>query len=204
MDTTHLRTTLDTILYHKNWLNTTFHIKPWQSWVLWRQLHSATATHRNLLPNFTHLFLQGHHLPAVPEKTRLPSAWNEPHNIPKLNPQQVLRKPGSCQPELNPTMSQSQNPRGSWGTRLLSAWTEPHNVPKPKPQWVLRKPRSCQPELNPTMSQNWKPSGSWGDQTHVSLNWTPQCPNAEAPVDPEETKLLSAWTEPHNVSKLKA
>ena len=35
------------------------------------------------------------------------------------------------------------------------------------------------------MYQSWNPSGSWGDQTPVSLNWTPQCPKAEAPVGPQ-------------------
>ena len=36
-----------------------------------------------------------------------------------------------------------------------------------------------------------------------SLNWTPERPKAEAPTGPEETRLLSAWTEPHSVRELK-
>ena len=68
---------------------------------------------------------------------------------------------------------------------------------------VLRRPDSHQPELNSTMSQSWSPSGSWRNKTPISLNWTPQCPKTETPAGPEETRLLSAWTEPHNVPKMK-
>lgn len=43
---------------------------------LWRLgTPSSSATHRNLFPNFTHLYLQLHHLPASPEETRLSLAW---------------------------------------------------------------------------------------------------------------------------------
>ena len=91
---------------------------------------------------------------------------------------------------------------------------------------VLRKLDSCQTRLNPTMSQSWSPRGSWGDWSPVSLNWTPKCPEAEAPAGPEETRfhqpelnptipqnwnprgfwgdqILSTWVEPHHVPKLK-
>ena len=53
-----------------------------------------SATHRNLLPTFPHLFPQGYHLPAGPEETRLLSERNGPHDVPKLKPQRVLRRPG--------------------------------------------------------------------------------------------------------------
>ena len=109
---------------------------------------------------------------------------------------QVLRKPGSCQTELNPTMSQSQSLNGSWGARHPSPWIEPQNVSKLKIQWVPRRPDSHQLKLNPTMSQSWNPSGSWKDQTPVSLKWTPQSARAEAPAGSEETRLPSAWTNP--------
>ena len=95
MDTTQ-GTTLDTILYHRQKLTknpqlfTSSPNCPGSS----EDRHSATAIHRKFLPNFPHLFLQQHHLPAGPEETRLLSVSTEPHNVPKMKPQQVLRKPG--------------------------------------------------------------------------------------------------------------
>ena len=65
--------------------------------------------------------------------------------------------PGSCHHELNPTMSQSWSPSGSWdqtpisvdltpccpkGPRL-SAWTQPQVFQKPKPKQVWRRPGFC-------------------------------------------------------------
>ena len=88
----------------------TFHIKPWQSWVLWRQTHSTTDTHRNLLPNFTHLFLQGHYS------------------------LQVLRRPDSHQPEMIPTISQTWIPSRSWGNQAPVSLNWTPQCPKDETQ----------------------------------------------------------------------
>lgn len=153
MDAVHQGTTLDIIIYHRQkltknpQLSTSSPNSPESS----EDRHSAKATNRKLLPNFPHLFLQWHHLPAGPEEIRLLSDSTEPHNIPKMKPQQVLRNPGSWQPELKPTMSQSYN--GSWGARLPSSRIELQNASKLKPHWILRRPDFHQLELNPTMYQ---------------------------------------------------
>ena len=52
--------------------------------------------------------------PVGPEKTRLLSAWTEPQKVLNLKHQQVLRRPDSHHPWLNPKMYQSWNPSGSW------------------------------------------------------------------------------------------
>ena len=101
-DTTHQGTTLDSILYHRQkliknpQLSTSSPNCPGSS----EDRHSVTATHRKFLPNFPHLFLQWHHLPAGPEETRLLSDSTEPHKVPELKNQQVPRRPDSHQPEL--------------------------------------------------------------------------------------------------------
>ena len=103
----------------------TFHIKPWQSWVLWRQTHSTTDTHRNLLPNFTHLFLQGHHLPAGPEETRL----HQPETIPTISQSWISSRSWGNQAPVSlnwtPQIPQSWNPSKSWGnqTPVSLNWT---------------------------------------------------------------------------------
>ena len=104
--------------------------------------------------------------------------------------------PGSHKPQLNPTMPQNWSPSLYWGNQIPSAWTEPHNVPKPRPHgsWW---PIFCQSELNPTMSQSWTPIRLGGGQSSPYLSWTPPCSKAET------TWVLSAWTEPHTVLKLK-
>ena len=106
------------------------------------------------------------------------------------------------QPELNPTIPQNWNPRGFWGDQILSTWVEPHHVPKLKPHVFCS-------DLSP-VSLNWTPQcpkaepPSGPEETRFyqpELN--PQCPKTETPVGSEEARLPSNWAEPHHVPKLK-
>ena len=149
MDTTHQGTTLDTILHHRQKLT--------------KNPQLSTSS------------------PNCPLKT---DTQQQPHtesffpiflifSFSGTTSLQVLRKPDSCQTQLNPTMYQRRSPSRSWGnqTPVNLNWTL--QCPKVKALMCPEGPDSHHPGLNPKMYQSWKPSGSQ-DQTPVSLGWTPQ------------------------------
>ena len=122
-------------------------------------LHSVYTTHKSgQKPSFPHQAL-----PLLgPLKTDTLSG--QPHtrtfsllfltfSLSGITSRQVLGRPGSCQREMDPMMSQSWSPSGSWGDPASvsvdstpgcpegwpSAWTQPRVFQKPKPQRVLRR-----------------------------------------------------------------
>ena len=182
METTHQGTIQDTILYHRQKLTKITQLSTSSLTVLGP--HKADFQQQPHTEIFFPIFLTF----SFSSTTSL----------------QVLRKLDSCQTRLNPTMSQSWSPSGSWEDQSLVSLNWTPQCLKTEAQVCPEGPGSHKPQLNSIMPQNWSPSGYWGDQipsawiephnvpkpkphgscgdpSPVSLNWTPQCPKAEPP-----------------------
>ena len=180
METTHQGTIQDTILYHRQKLTKITQLSTSSLTVLGP--HKADFQQQPHTEIFFPIFLTF----SFSSTTSL----------------QVLRKLDSCQTRLNPTMSQSWSPSGSWEDQSLVSLSWTPQCLKTEAQVGPEGPGSHKPQLNPTMPQNWSSSGSWGDQ--IPSAWTEPC---NVPKLKPQWVLRrpdpSAWTEHHNVTKLK-
>ena len=166
----------------------------------WRAaLYFAHTTHTKLA---IHWVLHTKSFPTRPSEDRHSSAVNHtqapfPHSsshfftffFSRTTYQQVLRRPGSCLSEPDPTMSQSWSPGGSWGILApisMDLTTPTLEFQKPKPGQVLRRWDSHQlcwepsPKAECTSPGGLKEVGSGSLPANGKAQIKPPSPLAEA------------------------